>query len=268
MTSDLPTPDVIGPELVATLDYTIGRAERAEGKAALGPIVEEICSHYRALAICIFAEDGDVNEFFHWLLHSPLARRHYLRSVYAVGAGEPRDGRASLVDPVLDAMAARQWKLAAEINVLQSPMWVPGEEYEDDFCYADFLRRISSGADVDEVLEKWTASLDGGSDPRREVAQALKDKDPVAFEDALRALVQSNAAKARKMADVESPSVLAEVPTFEPNRWISVEGLALIALAERLGLSVDYEVESCPAALRTDSYAPFRPRGYPNQSLA
>jgi hypothetical protein len=52
-----------------------------------------------------------------------------------------------------------------------------------------------------------------------------------------------------------------------PNRWISVEGLAWLAAAERAGIPTDFELERCPRAARTGDYAAYSPRGYPNQNL-
>jgi hypothetical protein len=267
MPSNVITPDSLGPEIESHLELLVEQAEDAEGKADLGPIVSEMCLYYRALAICMLADDGNVNDFFHWLLHSPIARRHYLRSVYGPGRGQPGDGRLSFVDPVLDAAAARQWPLAAEIQTLSAKQWLDGEEYEDDFCYGDFLRRAVAESLTADTLDPWRRALEGGKDPRLTVAEALCAKDAEQFEEALRALLKANEAKARAMADPRSPSALAGDYTFAPNRWVSVEGLALLALAERAGLSTEYEVEFCPAIARKGSYAPFRPRAYPKQPL-
>jgi hypothetical protein len=267
MSSSPLTPEALGPQIVSYLDWLVESAEQAEGTAELGPVIEDICVHYRALAICMFADDGNVDDLFHWLLHSPLARKHYLVTVHGQMLGEPRYARASFVDPVLDAVAARQWSLAAEISAFESSTWLEGEEYEDDFCYGAFLRCAITGSPTDAVLGQWKRALEGGRDHRLAVAEALQSKAGTEFEQALRALLRANEAKARAMADPKNPSVLAEDFPFAPNRWMSIEGLALLALAERAGLLTHYELEGCPASARAASYAPFRSRAYPNLRL-
>jgi hypothetical protein len=267
MSSNVQTPESLGPELVSYVDWLIERAEGTQGKAELGPITEDLCLHLRALAICLFADDGEVDPFFQWLLHSPLARKHYLATVHSSGIGAPGDARLSFVDPVLDAMASRQWDLAAEIGAMSSKKWLDGDEYQDDFCYGEFLRNAVARSSLDGALERWRRALEGGADRRLDVAEAFAARDAAELEASLRALLEETAAKARTMADPNSPSPLASNYYFTPNRWVSVEGLALLALAEREGIAVDFELEGCPASLRTESYSPFRSRAYPHLGL-
>jgi hypothetical protein len=261
------TPDTIGPEIVSSLNWLVSRAEKSEGSAALAGMVEEICEHYRALAICLFADDGNVDDFFHWLLHSPLALKHYLDSVHAKGLGEPRGARASQVGPVLDAVAARQWKLATALVVLQLDDWAEGEEYEDDFCYGAFLRCMLLGQNSDALVVRWRGVLEGAHDPRLAVAEALRSRHAVEFEDALRDLVRITEARARELSDPTKPSLLAEALTFAPSRWVSIESLALLALAERAGIDTDFDIEGCPRPARSPVYSPFRSRAYPDLPL-
>jgi hypothetical protein len=263
------TPESVGPEILLHLEGTIPRAERAEGTEKLGPIAEKLSQYYRALAICVLADDLDVDGFFVWLLHSPLTWRHYLVSVGGKGLGDPRYLAASNVAPLLDAMAARQWKLAARLASFSSPTWLEGIEYEDDFCYGDFLRRVAgeSASGMEALFDRWEKALEGGADPRLEVARAYQAREAAAFEEALRALLEANEKKAMEMSDPITGTPVASDPPFMPNRWISIEGLALLAAAERAGIPVEFEVEHCPRAARTSHYAAFAPRGYPNQGV-
>jgi hypothetical protein len=263
------TPESLGPEILLHLEGTIPRAERSEGTAMLGPAAEKLTQYYRALAICVLADDLDVDGFFVWLLHSPLTWRHYLVSVGSKGVGDPRYLAASNVGPLLDAMAARQWKLAVRLGSLSSPTWLQGTEYEDDFCYGDFLRRVASesSAGLEALFLRWQKALEGGADPRLEVARAYHARDAAAFEEALRGLLEANEQRAMEMSDPINGTPVASDPPFMPNRWISIEGLALLAAAERAGIPVDFELEHCPRAVRTSQYAAFTSRGYPNQGL-
>jgi hypothetical protein len=261
------TPDTLGPQLQLHIEWVAEQAQEAEGQAELGELVEDLCEHYRALAICMFADDASSDDFFAWLLHSPIARRHYLTTVYAKGKGRPRDGRASFVDPVQDAIVARQWKLAGDLCAAASPTWLEGLEYEEDYCYGRFLAGTLAEAETGLILARWQSALEGGADPRLAVARAFHAKDAGEFEQALTSLLREREKAAAKMVNPRTPSLLTETFTFAPNRWVSMEGLSWLALAERTGLASDYHLPACPAALREAKYPAFRPQSYPNRPI-
>lgn len=259
-------PSDVAEELGSHLDF-LGEVvdARQQDLLQLGNVCEEFSTHYRALGICMLSENADVDGFFHHLIQSALTRRHYLQGVRAGGGGEPRYRRASFIDPVLDAIAAHQWQLATDIFALVSHEWLQGEEYEDDFAYADFLRRLltQSSAGIDPLLEHWARVLEGGEDLRLDVAKALHTRDVDAFGDALRRLLRTKEAEARAMADPVDGSLLADDATFFPNRWVSIEGLALLTIAGRLGIEPPDEFQACPPLARAGEFGPFQSRGYP-----
>ena len=92
--------------------------------------------------------------------------------------------------------------------------------------------------------------------------RALAANDAVELEGSLRALLDDNERQAMELADPEAGSVLSSDYPFFP-----VEGLALLAAAERRGMSVAFEVEGCPRLVRSPGTLAFRPLAYPNQSL-
>jgi hypothetical protein len=55
--------------------------------------------------------------------------------------------------------------------------------------------------------------------------------------------------------------------SFFPNRWVSIEGLALLAPGERRGLTIEDEIDACPRLARSDACAPCVARGYPQRGL-
>jgi len=265
-----PTPDTLLSDIVTELNIHIQWVEQCPDPQRVAEFSEEVCLQYRALAICLFAGDADIDEFFHYLLHSPLTRKVHLVKARQDGQGESATMRASFVEPVLDAMAARQWKLAADVSGLSAPAWMEGSEYEDDFCYADFLRRLLQGQEdssIGEVLARWRRALESGVDQRLDVAESLLARDAVTFEENLRALLRRREEEDCIMANPETRSQLASELPFFPNRWISIEGLALLALGERRGLVVEEDIEACPRIARDGRYAAFVMRGYPNQTL-
>jgi hypothetical protein len=264
------SPSSLIEDIADAIEFFVEVAEERQDFRTIGKVCEELSEHYRALGICLLSRDADVDAFFHHLIQSALTRRYYLQGVAAVGGGEPRHRRASFLAPAFDAMAARQWKLAAEIFANSADKWTEGEEYEDDFCYADFVRRAATGANdgIDDLLEHWEEVLEGGLDLRLDMARALHARDGAAFADALRVVIEGDEAIARELADPTSGSLRSEEETFFPNRWISVEGLALLALAERIGMPIADEIPACPSLARGMDFSAFRSLGYPSVSYA
>ncbi len=264
------TPSKAIQDVAEYLELLEDAAEARRGDLLkMGKVCEDFSAYYRALGICLLSGYADVDGFFHHVVQSALTRRHYLQGIQRLGGGEPGYRRASFIDPVLDAIAARQWHLADEIVHSVSHAWLEGEEYEDDFCYAEFLRRIltEGGAGVDELLARWEKALEGGVDLRLGVAKAIHARDQVAFSEALTRLLDAKDAEARRIADPIKGSMLASDLTFFPNRWVSVEGLALLALGERQGLGPLGEFSACPPLARGKGFAAFQPLGFPNVSF-
>ena len=259
------TPDDLKEDLAAYVDFCTEVAETRVDPAKAGEEYEDLSRYYRALGICQLSGDADVDGFFHHLIQSALARRHYLDGVQAAGGGEPRHRRASFLDPAFDAIAARQWKLAGDIFRQVAHSWTEGDEYEDDFCYAEVIRRLTTEdpAPLEPLLAHWHEVLEGGEDLRLEVATALIARDPATFTEALAAHLSKEDAKARAIADPEDGCSLADDPPFFPNHWVSIEGLALLALAEKRGMEVQDLFKGCPPPARAGVFGPFRSRGYP-----
>jgi hypothetical protein len=265
MPSEPVTPAALEPDLEGYVDFLTEVVETRNDPLLAAEEMEDLSTYYRALGICRVASEGDVDGFFHFLVQSALTRRFYLKAAHAAGGGEPRYRRASLLGPTFDAMAARQWRLAGELFALASSDWTPGEEYEDDFCYAAFVRGLALDPtqDLAPLLERWRKILQGASDPRLDVALSFASRVPDEMTNALRALLEIEAAKAMDLADPDDGSVLADELPFFPNHWVSVEALALLALAERQHLELPGPFRACPPLVRAGVFGPFRPRGFP-----
>jgi len=266
MLTESVTPSSLEPDIASYLDFLAEVAEARRDPLKMPEEMEDFCRHHRAFGICRLSGEADVDGFFHHLIQSALTRRHYLQAAQAAGGGEPRYRRMSMLEPVFDAMAARQWRLATGLCQLMAQEWTEGEEYEDDFCYGDFLRRALSepATDVTAPFSRWERVLDGATDHRLEVARSLAASQPEDFVAALHALLRAADEEERTIADPVDGSVLAEELPFFPNHWVSIEGLALLALAERRGIDLQGTLFSrCPPLARSGAFGPFRSLGYP-----
>lgn len=230
----------------------------------LGGISQKLSQQYRALGISLLLREANVDLFFHWLIQSALARRYFLERCQAEGNHASPHRRASLVAPFFDAVTAAQWKLARKIATLSADAYMPGEEYEDDFAYARFLHLLIDFEAPDRqglegALDQFERALDGGTDVRLDLCRALLDKDQPSFDSAFEGLLIDHELRMKK----QQKSILARDPTFEPNRQVLVEGLALLQLATRLGLQTQPEYRFCPGLVRRVPYAPFKPLAFP-----
>lgn len=230
----------------------------------LGGLSHKLSQQYRALGISLLLREANVDAFFHWLIQSALARRYFLERCQAEGNLASPYRRASLVGPFLDAVTAAQWKLARTISALSAGAHLPGEEYEDDFAYARFLHLLIDFNAPDRTgltgaLDQFERALEGGLDVRLDVCRALLDGDPDAFDTAFDGLLIEHELRMKK----QQKSILARDATFEPNRQVLVEGLALLQIATRLGLRTQPEYRFCPGLVRRVAYAPFKPLAFP-----
>lgn len=258
------TPALLLPALMEELEFHDEVIEARREASRLGNTCEALSLCYRSIGTCYLTGEGDTSTFFDYLIQSALTRRHYLSG--AGQAAEPEHRRAGLIDPVFDAMAARQWRLAGEITALAAQEWTEGEEYEDDFCYAAAIRELLAGRDaaIPPLLVRWEQVLDGQADARLDIVRAMLGADAAVFANCLAAFLQARDDQARSEGDPVDGSLSAELPSFFPERWVCVEGLALLALLERRGLSATGEFLACPPMAREAEPGAFQSRGFPH----
>jgi hypothetical protein len=253
------------PEEIAS--YARMLAETASNQVPsqhLGGISHKLSQQYRALGISLLLREANVDLFFHWLIQSALARKYFLERCHAEGNHASPHRRASLVGPFLDAVTATQWKLAQRIATLSADTHLPGEEYEDDFAYARFLHLLidfdaQDRTALTHVLDQFERALEGGLDVRLDLCRALLDRRQDDFDTAFDSLLIEHDLRMKK----QQKSIRARDATFEPNRQVMVEGLAILQMATRLGLQTRPEYRFCPGLVRRVAYAPFKPLAFP-----
>jgi hypothetical protein len=253
------------PEEIAS--YARMLAETASNQLPsqhLGGLCHKLSQQYRALGISLLLRETNIDLFFHWLIQSALARRYFLERCQTEGNHASPYRRASLAGPFFDALTATQWKLARSIATLSADSHLPGEEYEDDFAYARFLHLLTDFDAQDRTgltttLDQFERALEGNPDVRLDLCRALLDRNQDAFDAAFDSLLLEHDLRMKK----QQKSILARDATFEPNRQVLVEGLALLQVATRLGLQTRPEYRFCPGLVRRVAYAPFKPLAFP-----
>jgi hypothetical protein len=211
-----------------------------------------------ASAIVLLLTKADSDGFVHNLIRAAMVWQRYLERCRADERGtEDHNFCAGLFAPVLDALAAREAALARTLWDLGPTEHRPGHEIESDYWYARALFALQTGvvpvAETAAMLEKCAATGNAMSAARAAHGKTLLERDQSTFEDTFGALIRAreNEIRAnRKRGQVEDPPVLA-------HREVFVEGVALLNLAEQLGLRVAADYPMCPSLARTPTARPF-----------
>jgi hypothetical protein len=156
---------------------------------------------------------------------------------------------------VCDAIAANDYGLAVQIIEASPSEFMQGHEYEDDFCYAQLLHGLITGSDAraSDLLARFEAYVEGAPNGRYLTAKSLSDRRQSDFNEAFEQLLrdrQQEIAKEIERGQIESPHVVMA-------RRIFVEGLAILRLAEKMGLQTEEEYRFCPSLARVPMTEPF-----------
>lgn len=225
--------------------------------ASLGDLSLELSEKLRALGIIQLLVDGATDAFYHNLIRSGLCREKYLQRVIAENDVEDHHFAAGRYEPLLDAIAAADFECVARIAALEPTSWREGREYEDDYCYAKLLQGLLDdqrpGESLQPYIEQFEAYLEGNENSRLDICNALMQRDSVAFEAAFGTLLLQRSDRIEAdmaRGQLEEPHIIAQ-------RLVYVEGLALLRIADKLGMATQQEYRYCPSLARLPMETPF-----------
>ena len=229
---------------VKRLTADLARAKSLEDKE--GTLVH-LSAQHRVAGVTALLATGDLDELAAQLRQSAGCRVELLRLRSNAGAPFDRYSCASQTAPLFDGVVAGADDPVREIVRLSSTTWLEGEEFEDDFWYAHTVHGLVEGApDVAQRLTSFAASFGDEESPRHALCTAMVARDQDAFDSAFAALLEERRAwgKDKKARVFDSPiSVDIEAGLF-------VEGLALLALADRAGLATEDDYDMIPGLVR------------------
>jgi len=217
----------------------------------------EIWQYYRAAAISILMVDGDKKQFFQRLISSASARKHYLTLIHNGQIKENHHYCASEFLPYFDALIAENFVLANEIATLSPADWNEDYEFEDDFCYAQFLFALVSKqgpikASDKAWLSRFEEALEGGDSQRLVWCQAICEQDSEAAVAAILALHSEWQAFYKEKN--------ARLPMkdwgFLTEKALFMEGIALLTIMDRLKLPCGQDYPDMPSWARIQFYQP------------
>lgn len=222
----------------------------------LGDLSLSVSKKLRAAAVIVLLAKTDVDTFFHNLIRSGRTREAYLRRLSDAGVTSDHHQASGRFDPLLDSIAAGEFDLANRIGVLSPQHWMQGHEYEDDFWWSRLLFLLVQDAPQGE-LERCHLEVErvfSEQPPARlAIGHSLVDRDQNRFDSAFDALLdehEERIASDKRRGQLEEPEVIAL-------REVSIEGLAILRLADRRGLSTRADYRYCPSIARLPMTKPF-----------
>lgn len=225
----------------------------------LGEVFQELCLGFQASGICSLLLQADAADLHRNLQRSGHARRYFLRKSLEQQSQDSVFVALSRTEALLDVIACGDWALAGELQRWSPQAWLPDGEYESDFCYYAllhaYLGRTGSAFDVQAALpwlSRFEQALGTYFDLRLPLCQRFfePELDVAAFWEAFEDFVE-------EQVRVAAAPVYDDASWIEPRRFVSVEGLAWLALAASRGLVAPaLEYALCPSWARAPAASP------------
>jgi hypothetical protein len=221
----------------------------------LGELSMDVSCKIRAMAIFRLLAVGKTDSFYHNLIRSGRVRERYLQRCKTEALVEDHFRSSGRYLPLFDAVAAAEFDLAGRIIGLSPVNFMRGHEYEDDYCYAQICHSLMTRHDERGagLLAQFERYLEGSPNGRFLVAKALFERDQAGFDSGFEQLLSDRELEIAadiKRGQIESPAIIAF-------RRIFIEGLAILRLAEQLGLRTEEEYLFCPSIARIPMSEPF-----------
>lgn len=217
--------------------------------AEKGSLMMEMTEKIRTLGVLALLSQLDVDIFCKNLSRSAGVRKKYLEELHSQGITDEHHQCSSRINPLLDAIAAGDFAMAEDIVKLSLSEKLEKSEYEDDYCYAQLLHHLIQNKSQDDhsenLLNRFETYLEK-STPRLLICKSLINRDINLFKESFVDFLEDydiGVIKSKEEYQLETPMVVAR-------RFISVEGLALIKLAELSGFNIEDEYLFCPTIAR------------------
>lgn len=229
------------------LDESFERFDSSQPSAHIAEEVRGICANLQMIAVATLLLEADAQVFF---LNLCRAAENWRRLVVFLRTRSESLPRTTFNAPLLGAMVANHWELAQALACTSGTAWQEDEEYEDDFTWALLLQEwlVSSGEGPRlKTLEARVEEIgDDFCKERLSVLRRLRARDAESF------LSAFERARGLHQETTERMATLSTIPVaeFAPHRYVWLEGLALLRLAERAGLQVRGPFLYCPPLAR------------------
>ncbi|MEM1125939.1 MAG: Imm49 family immunity protein [Bacteroidota bacterium] len=212
--------------------------------ADIGYVCEEVIDLFQALGASYLLLDYDLDRFRRHLVHSGYGRRYQLDRCRQEGETTLDILAVGRTEAFFSTLVAGHDELVAELVQASPEAWMPGAEYEDDYCYRAVLHRMATAhreTDIPVLLDRFEESLQGASTSRFDLCRALVGQQPVAFREAFGALLADHEAWTETDGRRQGLDPVASMRSR-----LFVEGMALLRLGDQRGLRPDVAYHWCP----------------------
>jgi hypothetical protein len=218
--------------------------------------LDTVTRDFHIIAVATLLVDGNAQGFF---LNLCRAAENWRRLLALLRSRKLPPPPTTKTVPLLAALAAGHFELADALATAPTAEQIQGEEYEDEYLWAIILRHLarqtpSPASTVKPLLTQLLKTNKKEYANRCDMALALLTKDAEAFTQAFeKARLEYELQTEKKAANFATP-----VTSFAPHRFLWLEGLALLRLAERVGFvleAADYKY--CPPMARVPMTAKY-----------
>ncbi|KFE70578.1 hypothetical protein DB31_5620 [Hyalangium minutum] len=220
--------------------------------------VNDILLSLHTIAVATLLVDGNPQGFFLNLCRAAENGRRLLELLQARQLTPPP---ASWNMPLLAALAAGNFPQADAIAAASTSTWLHAEvrEYEDEFLWAVILQQLAHhkpppASRVEPLIARLEKLNKKEYGSRCALARALLTQSSSGFAKAFEAARLDYEVRIEKEAQEFGTPVTA----FAPHRFLWLEGLALLRLAERAGIPLEgADLKYCPPLARVPMAAKY-----------
>ena len=218
--------------------------------------IQGMTTQYRQRGVCSLLLFGTPDRFFINMMQSAGAFLAFLKDC-------PDDQKVtSQAKPFFDALGAGYASAAREIAANSRDDWNRDLEYEEEFLYAYFLMRMlflpGSSEECADLVERLAAKSTPADAARLQVCRGLQEHDSGEFNAGVVTVLEER--NQRVTGLIQRGTVSAEMASWL--RHFANEGLALVRLAEMLGLETEPNYLHVPEQLRPATPYTFDPHAW------
>jgi len=218
--------------------------------------LQRLCERFRRRGVCNYLLTGNPTAFSFNMMQSAGAALAVLPEI------DEAQKVGSQAKPLYDAIGGGFWDAAAVLARLNRTTWNQTREYEDDFLFVTFLVKHffmnASEGECRQIIVEHERAAEGQDAEHRDICVAFLEKDGQRFHNALNKILATRAAKVEALVEQD---VLAE-EDWSWLRYFSLEGLALLRLADCIGLSTGTDYLHVSEGLRRANVPPFDPNAW------
>ncbi|RYZ17688.1 MAG: hypothetical protein EOO70_01205 [Myxococcaceae bacterium] len=243
------------------LREALGAIEHQAPSEVTGHAYFDAAWRYRRMAVCELLLEGRQDRFAGFLYKSALLQQHLQHLASTRQGIQVAHLSCSLSEVPVNALVVGCLEHAEATARGMLDRHVPDVEYEDDFLLFRIMgalllkARGAQDADLPRLLKRWSTVLQNEEGPYLDVCRALSSQDEPGFSQAFESLVEDRVRQCERVRRERG----AEGEPYLSEAFVFMKGLALLRLAELLGMRTLAEYPLIPRFARLPVAGPLLP---------